>query len=105
AWVALHDAIGWMKNRRMIQAVPKIEQIAAVSVGIWRGEPLLDLAYDEDKEAGVDANVVMLGTGKFIEVGLTSEGRAFDKAELDQLLDLARKGIRELWQLQRAAAA
>ncbi len=101
AWIALHDAITWIKNRRLIPAMPKIEQIAAVSVGFYRGDPLLDLCYEEDREAGVDANVVMLGSGRFIEVQLTSEGRAFDKLELDQLLDLARTGIRDLWQLQR----
>ncbi len=105
AWVALHDAIHWMKGRKLIQAIPKIEQIAAVSVGIWRGESLLDLCYDEDKEAGVDANIVMTGAGKYIEVGFTSEGRAFDKAELDRLLELGRDGIRELWRLQREAIA
>ncbi|MBM3269389.1 MAG: ribonuclease PH [Candidatus Sericytochromatia bacterium] len=105
AWVALHDAIQWMKQRKMIQVVPKIEQIAAVSVGIWRGEPVLDLCYVEDREAGVDANIAMTGAGKFIEVGFTSEGRAFDKAELDNLLELGRTGIRELWRLQREAIA
>ncbi|MBU6428340.1 MAG: ribonuclease PH, partial [Cyanobacteria bacterium REEB65] len=105
AWIALHDAISWLKAKRLIATMPKIEQIAAVSVGIYRGDPLLDLSYEEDREAGVDANIVMLGTGKFIEVQFTSEGRDFDKAELDQLLDLARSGIRQLWQLQRDVIA
>ncbi|MBI6545831.1 MAG: ribonuclease PH [Cyanobacteria bacterium NC_groundwater_1444_Ag_S-0.65um_54_12] len=103
AWLALHDAIGWLKAKRAIQVMPKIEQLAAVSVGIWRGESLLDLCYEEDKEAGVDANIVMMGNGRFIEVGFTSEGRAFDKTELDQLLELARSGIRQIFQLQREA--
>ena len=105
AWIALHDAIHWLRDRKLISTLPKLEQIAAVSVGIWRGEPLLDLCYEEDRDAGVDANIVMMGSGKFIEVGFTSEGRQFDKAELDRLLDLGRDGIRELWRLQREAIA
>lgn len=105
AWVALHDSLNWLKNRRLIPVVPRIDPIAAVSVGIWRGEALLDLCYEEDKEAGVDANVVMLGSNKFIDIGFSAEGRAFDRADFDALLDLAKGGILELERMQLEAIA
>ncbi len=81
------------------------ELVASVSVGIWRGQPVLDLDYDEDSTAETDMNVVMLGTGGFIEVQGTAEGAPFSDAELAAMLDLARGGLAELLALQRRALA
>ena len=78
-------------------------QIAAVSVGIYRGTPLLDLDYDEDSQAETDMNVVMNDAGRFVEVQGTAEGHAFDRAEFDSLLGLAGKGVGEILELQLAA--
>ena len=79
--------------------------MASVSVGIWRGQPVLDLDYDEDSTAETDMNVVMLGTGGFIELQGTAEGAPFSDAELAAMLDLARGGLAELLALQRRALA
>ena len=81
------------------------ELVASVSVGIWRGQPVLDLDYDEDSTAETDMNVVMLGTGGFIELQGTAEGAPFSDAELAAMLDLARGGLAELLALQRRALA
>ena len=79
--------------------------MAAVSVGIYRGEPVLDLDYAEDSEAETDMNVVMNDAGGFIEIQGTAEGHAFHRAELDAMLELARRGIESLVEMQRAALA
>ncbi len=105
ACVALVDALAWMRSCGMIAALPKHEFVAAVSVGIYRGEPVLDLDYAEDSACDTDMNVVMTGADRFVEVQGTAEGRPFARGELDALLDLAERGIRELIVLQRQALA
>jgi len=103
AYVALHDAINKLMKAKKLTRNPLIGQLAAVSVGIYRGEPVLDLDYDEDSEAETDMNVVMNDGGAFIEVQGTAEGHAFRRDELNALLDLANAGIRELFELQTQA--
>jgi ribonuclease PH len=105
AFVALHDALAWMKARGMLTALPVRDFVAAVSVGIVDGTPLLDLDYGEDSGCDTDMNVVMTGNGGFVELQGTAEGAAFSRAEMDHLLALADKGIRELVALQKAALA
>jgi ribonuclease PH len=102
ACVALVDACTWLAARDGIPT-PFGRLVAAVSVGIVAGQPLLDLAYAEDREAGVDANVVMLEPDQFVEVQGTGEQGTFARGELDTILDLATGGIRTLFALQRKA--
>ena len=105
AWVALYDAIAWAHGKGIVRdidaALPR--SVAAVSVGIVDGEPRLDLHYEDDVRADTDMNVVMTGTGAFVEVQGTAEGVAFDRVLLNQLLDLATTGCAELTALQKAA--
>lgn len=103
AFVALYEAIAWMRKNDIISTMPITEWVAAVSVGVIDGEARLDLAYEEDCRAEVDMNVVMTASGKFIEVQGTAEGPAFERSRLDTLLDLAHHGIKELTTLQRTA--
>jgi ribonuclease PH len=103
AWVALRDCIEWMRARDMITKPVLIDHVAAVSVGIYRGAPVLDLDYAEDSEAETDANFVMTGSGKFVEIQTTAEGKPFDDDEFQALLGLARSGIAELVGLQKLA--
>jgi ribonuclease PH len=105
AYVALADAMGWMRERKMLRAKsePLTSTVAAVSVGIIGGVPLLDLAYEEDVRAETDMNVVCTGDGRFVEVQGTAEGAPFDRGELDRLLDLAVAGCNELTAAQLAA--
>ena len=105
AYVALVDAIEWAKSKKHIPANAKVlkDSVAAISVGIIGGEPYLDLAYTEDVRAETDMNVVVTGSGKFVEVQGTAEGEAFDRDELNKLLDLALKGTGELTDMQAAA--
>jgi ribonuclease PH len=105
AYVALADAVEHLRSRGALTGEPLVESVAAISVGIIDGVPLLDLPYVEDVRAETDMNVVMTGTGKFIEVQGTAEGAPFDKAELDALLDLAGKGCADLTRLQVEALA
>ncbi|MBO9578020.1 MAG: ribonuclease PH [Microbacteriaceae bacterium] len=107
AYVALADAIDWGRERGFIgkQAQPLVDSVAAVSVGIVDGVPLLDLEYREDSKAETDMNVVTTGRGLFVEVQGTAEGAPFDKRELDALLELATSGTARLAQLQRDALA
>jgi len=100
AYVALADACELLRSRRQLQVIPLYGQVAAVSVGIVRGMPMLDLDYSEDSEAETDMNVVMNNAGAFIEVQGTAEGHAFRRHELDALLNLAVSGIGELCALQ-----
>ncbi len=102
AWVALYDCIAWMKKREMLRAEPIRDNIAAVSCGIYKGTPVLDLDYAEDSEADTDANFVMTGDGRIVEVQGTAEKEPFSEAELLALLALARKGRQ---QAGRAAKA
>ena len=105
AYVALADAITWAKSQGHIKATanPLGDSVAAVSVGIIDGVPMLDLCYEEDVRAGTDMNVVVAGDGRFIEVQGTAEGEPFDRELLNQLLDLAVNGCKELSELQKAA--
>ncbi len=99
--VALHDAIGTMLEREMIKQSPMVQLIGSVSVGIWKGVPVLDLDYIEDSSADTDMNVVMNDKGGFIEVQGTAEDGAFDFNELERMAALAQKGIDELITLQK----
>ncbi len=105
SYVALADAVATLMKRRDLAQSPLHGQVAAVSVGIVGGTPVLDLDYAEDSEAETDMNVVMNGGGAFVEVQGTAEGHAFRRHELDELLNLAATGIGELIALQRQALA
>jgi ribonuclease PH len=107
AYVALVDAVEQARSAGLVgkKAQPVTGSVAAVSVGIVAGRPVLDLCYDEDVTAGTDMNVVMTGDGRFVEVQGTAEGQAFDRALLDQLLDLGTLGCGTLADLQRQALA
>ena len=103
AYVALVDAMRWLQARREISRDPVFGAVAAVSVGIYRGVPVLDLDYAEDSACDTDMNVVMNDGGGFIELQGTAEGHAFRRDELNALLTLAEKGIGELFAAQQAA--
>jgi ribonuclease PH len=105
AFVAVHDALGWMMARGLLAALPVKDFVAAVSVGVYRGVALLDLDYAEDSGCDSDMNVVMTAAGGFIEVQGTAEGAPYSRTEMDALLALAEQGIRELVARQRAALA
>ncbi|GIH70584.1 ribonuclease PH [Sphaerimonospora thailandensis] len=105
AYVALADAVAWMRKRRMCPGDPLVNSVAAVSVGVIGTEPLLDLCYTEDVKAETDMNVVMTGGGDFVEVQGTAEGTPFDRALLNGLLDLATAGCAELTRLQAETLA
>lgn len=105
AYVALADAVEWLRARNALAGEPLKDSVAAVSVGIVGGAPVLDLPYDEDAGADVDMNVVCTGDGRFIEIQGTAEGEPFDRALLDTLLDLALKGCSDLTRLQQEALA
>jgi ribonuclease PH len=102
SFVALALALEKLKERGVFSTVPLIDYVAAISVGIVDGEPLLDLAYDDDSRAQVDMNVVKTGSGQFIEVQGTAEGLPFDRQSLDTLLTLADQGIARLVEKQKA---
>jgi ribonuclease PH len=102
AYVALADAVSWLRARGSLAGEPLRGSVAAVSVGIVDGEPRLDLEYAEDVRADTDMNVVCTGDGSFVEVQGTAERSAFDRALLDELLDLAVGGCAELTRLQQA---
>ncbi|PJI98836.1 RNAse PH [Acidovorax sp. 69] len=103
AWVAAQDAVNQLLASGKIMQTPLLQPVAAISVGIVQGTPLLDLEYIEDVDCDTDMNVVMTGAGHFVEVQGTAEGVAFTRAEMDQLLVLAEKGIGELMQMQQQA--
>ncbi|MBD3893469.1 ribonuclease PH [Hydrogenophaga sp.] len=103
AFVAAHDAVSTLLAAGKIATSPIRGQVAAVSVGLWRGTPLLDLEYVEDQACDTDMNVVMTASGHFVEVQGTAEGAAFSRREMDALLALAEKGVGELLLLQRQA--
>ena len=105
AWVSLHQALSRLIDAESLAELPLRDSIAAISVGMVDGAPLLDLAYSEDSRAESDMNVVMTGAGRLVEVQATAEGATFSRAELDVLLDLAEAGIRELTAAQLAAVA
>ena len=101
AMVAAHDAFAKLVDAGVLAAIPLKHFVAAISVGVYQGLPVLDLDYDEDSTCDTDMNVVMTDAGDFIEVQGTAEGVAFDRATMNQLLDLADGGIRDLIALQR----
>src|SRR5688572_9337896 len=101
-FVALALALKHMRSKGMIRTLPLVDYVAATSVGVVAGTPMLDLAYDEDSNAEVDMNVVKTGDGRFIEVQGTAEGLPFERSALDALLALADQGISELVEMQRA---
>ncbi|GJE19230.1 ribonuclease PH [Methylobacterium marchantiae] len=105
AWVALHDCFAWMRSRSIISVDPLREHVAAISCGIYKGVPVLDLEYAEDSAAETDANFVMTGSGGIVEVQGTAEGKPFSEAELIELLRLARGGVEQLVALQKKTVA
>ena len=105
AWIAVQDAVSGLIARGAISASPLKDHVAAISVGIYQGLPVLDLDYPEDSACDTDMNVVMTGAGGFVEVQGTAEGAAFTRAEMDRLLELAGHGIGQLVALQKQALA
>ena len=105
AYVALVDAVNWLMKRQQLKRNPVIGSVAAVSVGVWNGQPVLDLDYAEDSSCDTDMNVVMNDGGGFIEIQGTAEGHAFRREEMQAMMDLAEKGVGELIEAQRAALA
>jgi len=105
AWVALADASDWLVGKGLLASSPMRDSVAAVSVGIHRGQAILDLDYVEDSACDTDMNIVMTGSGGIIEVQGTAEGNAFSREELRRLMDLAEHGITRLAALQKAARA
>ena len=103
AYVALADAVAHLRGQGALKGEPLRDSVAAVSVGIIDGTPMLDLPYEEDVRAETDMNVVMTGSGTFVEVQGTAEGAPFDRSELDSLLALAEKGCADLTRMQREA--
>ena len=103
AWVALHDCVTWMKSRDMLKADPLRDHVAAISCGISNGTPVLDLDYAEDSEADTDANFVMTGAGRIVEVQGTAEKIPFTEEQFLNLLALAKKGVTKLVDLQKMA--
>jgi ribonuclease PH len=104
AWVALRQATRYMLEEGVIAKDPILEQVAAVSCGVFSGTPVLDLDYEEDSNAEADSNFVLTGNGDIVEIQATGEKRGFSEAEFEALFSLARKGIGELCAMQRAAA-
>lgn len=103
AWVALHDCIEWMRDRSLLQGTVLKDHVAAISCGIYKGEPVLDLDYPEDSDADTDANFVMSGKGGIIEIQGTAEKDPFSEEEFAAMMTLAKKGVAELTALQKAA--
>ena len=100
-FIALADAVLWMRKQNLIKELPLKDYIAAVSVGIFKGTPVLDLNYTEDSQAQVDMNIVMVAKGQFVEVQGTGEGGTFSQGQMSALLKLAKKGIKELLAAQQ----
>ena len=103
AYVALYDAVQWLKARGLTKGEPLRDSVAAISCGIYRGTPVLDLDYLEDVEAHTDANFVLTGSGRFVEIQGTAEQEPFSRDELAALMALAESGISRLTQLQKVA--
>ncbi|MEM6479367.1 MAG: ribonuclease PH [Pseudomonadota bacterium] len=103
AWVALKLAVQKLMKAGNVLSDPLVDPVAAVSCGIYAGQPVLDLDYEEDSEAGVDGNFVITGSGKLVEVQMSAEGATFSRAQMDDLLDLATQGVNRLVEAQKAA--
>ena len=102
-WIALRLAVNKLMKAGEVVSDPLIDPVAAVSCGIYAGQPVLDLDYPEDSEAGVDGNFIMTGSGQLIEVQMSAEGSTYSRDQMNQLLDLAEKGVSELVAAQKAA--
>ena len=105
AWVALHDCVEWMRTRDMITGDVLVSQVAAISCGIYKGTPVLDLDYVEDSEADTDANFVMTADGGIVEIQGTAEADPFSEEQFAELMRLAKKGIGELSNLQKISVS
>ena len=105
AFVALHDAVSRLINKGLIKENPLRDFVAAISVGVYNGVPVLDLDYAEDSACDTDMNVVMTGSGNFVEVQGTAEGHAFNRNEMNAMLDLAQNGIAQLIEMQKTVLA
>ena len=103
AWVALHDLCSRLDERRMLRTWPIVSQLGAISVGVVDGQVVCDLDYKEDSRAEVDMNLVMTGEGEFIEVQGSAEGNTFNRAQLDQMLEIGEGAIRSIFEQQKAA--
>ncbi len=101
AFIAMSEAVAWMKEREIVGENVIRDHLAAVSCGVYQGTPVLDLDYDEDSAAETDANFVMTGAGKFVEIQGTAEEKPFSADELQSLIGLAQKGISELVEMQK----
>ena len=104
-WVALRLAVNKLMKAGDVTMDPLVDPVSAISCGIYAGQPVLDLDYPEDSEAGVDGNFIMTGSGKLIEVQMSAEGSVFSRDQMNQLMDLAEKGTQELAAMQKAACA
>ena len=105
AWVALRLAVNKLMKAGDVITDPLVDPVAAVSCGIYAGQPVLDLDYPEDSDAGVDGNFIMTGSKRLIEVQMSAEGATFSREQMDELLNLAEKGVSELVEIQKAACA
>lgn len=105
AWVALRLAVNKLRDAGQIKSDPLVDPVAAVSCGIYAGQPLLDLDYAEDSEAGVDGNFVITGSGKMVEIQMSAEGSTFSRGQMDDLIDLATQGVNSLVKAQQAAVS
>ena len=105
AFVALHDAVSGLIKKGLVKETPLRDFVAAISVGVYNGVPVLDLDYAEDSACDTDMNVVMTGSGNFVEVQGTAEGHAFNRNEMNAMLDLAQNGIVQLIEMQKTALA
>lgn len=105
AWVALHDALTWMDEKRWLKSWPLRSHLGAVSVGVVNKTPMVDLCYEEDSRAESDMNLVMTGDGEFVEVQGAAEGAPFSRDELNQLLDMGDAAIQRIFDIQKAAIA
>jgi ribonuclease PH len=101
AFVALYDACKQLHKEKKIEKFPILDQVAAISVGIWKGKLVADLDYEKDSTADVDMNVVMVGSGKIVEVQGTAEGAPFSKAQMNKMISLAEDGIKDLLAIQK----
>lgn len=104
-WVALRLAMNKLVKAGLVTSDPMLDHVAAVSCGIYAGQPVLDLDYAEDSEAGTDGNFILTGAGRLIEVQMSAEGATFTRPEMNQLLDLAEAGVADLVAAQKAALA
>jgi ribonuclease PH len=104
-WIALRLAVNKLMKAGDVVNDPLVDPVAAISCGIYAGQPVLDLDYPEDSEAGVDGNFIMTGTGRLIEIQMSAEGSTYSRDQMNQLMDLAEKGVSKLVEIQKAASA